>query len=78
MMDGLGVAANVITVVELSAKITSVCIQYSLEVKRAKADIERLGAEVDSLTKLLRRVEQLLKRPDKIQLAASQTLDDAL
>jgi hypothetical protein len=77
-MDGLGVAASVIAVVDLSAKIASVCIQYSLAVKHAKADIERLGAEVDSLTKLLRGVEQLLKRPDKTQLAASQTLDDAL
>jgi hypothetical protein len=71
MMDGLGVAANVIAVVELSAKITSVCIQYSLEVKRAKADIERLGGELNSLTKLLWDVGKLLKRPENTQLAAS-------
>jgi hypothetical protein len=77
-MDGLGVAANVIAVVELSAKIASLCIQYSLAVKRAKADIERLGAEVDSLTELLRGVEKLLKGPEKIQLGASQRLNDAL
>ena len=77
-MDGLGVAANVIAVIELSAKIASVCIQYSLAVKHAKAEIERLRGEVDSLTGLLQGVEELLKGPEKTQLAASQGLRDAI
>ena len=77
-MDGLGVAANVIAVIELSAKIASVCIQYFLAVKHSKAEIERLRGEVDSLTGLLQGVEELLKRPEKTQLAASQGLRDAI
>jgi hypothetical protein len=77
-MDGLGVAASLIGVVELSSKIASSCIQYSLAVKHAKADIKRLGVEVDSLNKLLREVEKLLKRPEKAQFAASQKLRGAL
>jgi hypothetical protein len=77
-MEGLGVAANIIAVVELSTKIVSVCIQYSSAVKYAKADIERLGAEVDRLTKLLRDVEKLLEGPEKAQLVASQRLYGAL
>jgi hypothetical protein len=32
-------------VIELSAKIASLCIQYSLAVKHDKAEIERLRAE---------------------------------
>jgi hypothetical protein len=77
-MDGLGVAANVIAVVELSAKIASLCVQYSLAVKHAKADIERLGEEVNSVTELLRGVQRLLQRPDNPQLSTSQKLCDAL
>lgn len=77
-MEGLGVAANVIAVVELSAKIASLCIQYSLAVKHAKADIERLGGEVNSVTELLRGVERLLQRLDDTQLSTSKKLRDAL
>jgi hypothetical protein len=77
-MEGLGVAANVIAVVELSAKIASLCVQYSRAVKHAKADIERLGREVNSITDLLRAVEGLLQRPDNTQLSASQKVHDAL
>ena len=77
-MEGLGVAANVIAVVELSAKIASLCVQYSLAVKHAKADIERLGREVNGVTDLLRAVEKLLQRPDNTQLSTSQKLHDAL
>jgi hypothetical protein len=77
-MEGLGVAANVIAVVELSAKIASLCVQYSLAVKHAKTDIERLGGEVNRVTDLLRAVEKLLQRPDNMQLSTSQKLHDAL
>ena len=71
-------AANFIAVVELSAKIASLCIQYSLIVKHAKADIKRLGGEVNSVTELLQGVERLLQRPDDTQLSTSKKLRDAL
>jgi hypothetical protein len=77
-MDGLGVVANVIAVVELSAKIASLCIQYSLAVKHAKADIERLGEKVNSVTDLLRAVEWQLQRPNNTQLSTSQKLHGVL
>ncbi|KAI9782331.1 MAG: hypothetical protein M1839_005204 [Geoglossum umbratile] len=77
-MEGVGAAASVIAVVELSAKIASLCVQYSLAVKHAKTDIERLRGEVHSVTDLLQRVEQLLQRPDNTQLSASQKLRAAL
>ena len=77
-MDGVGAAASVIAVVELSAKIALLCVQYSLNVKHAKTDIERLRGEVNSVTDLLRRVEQLLQGPDNTQLTTSQKLRDAL
>jgi hypothetical protein len=41
-MDGLSGAASIIAVVEISAKVVSLCVQYSVAVKDAKRDIERL------------------------------------
>ena len=59
-MAELGLVANVIAVVDLSAKIASICAQYSGDVKHAKADIERFKGEVDSVTNLLQHVKALL------------------
>lgn len=77
-MEGLGVAASVVAVVDLSAKIATLCVQYSIAVKHAKADIERLGGEVNGLTDLLRSVDGLLEKPDNNQLLNSQKLSDAV
>ncbi|EON69685.1 hypothetical protein W97_08945 [Coniosporium apollinis CBS 100218] len=77
-MEPLGVTANIIAIVDLSAKIASLCVQYPLAVKDAKNDIERLRGEVNSVTDVLRGVERLLYRPDSAQLSASQKLRDAL
>ena len=55
-MAELGLVANVMAVVDLSAKIASSCYQYSRDVKDAKADIERFKREMDSISKLLQRV----------------------
>jgi hypothetical protein len=41
-LEGLGLAANVIAVIDLSAKVISWCYQYSKDVKNARADIEQL------------------------------------
>jgi hypothetical protein len=42
IMDGLSGAASVIAVIDMSAKIVSLCFQYSMAVKDAKDDIERV------------------------------------
>ncbi|KAJ9656035.1 hypothetical protein H2201_008661 [Coniosporium apollinis] len=77
-LEVLGVTANIIAIVDLSAKIASLCVQYSLAVKDAKNDIERLRGEVNSVTDVLREVERLLQGPDSARLSASQKLRDAL
>lgn len=41
-MDGLSVAANVVAVVEVSAKVASLCAQYCSAVKKSKQDITRV------------------------------------
>src|SRR2546423_5385235 len=77
-MEPLGVAVNVINVVNLSAKIASLCIQYSRDVKNAKSDIESLQREVVSLSHTFQEVERLLHGPDSVRLSASQELRDAV
>ena len=77
-MAELGLLANVIAVVDLSAKIASICVQYSRDVKHAKVNIERFKREVDSVTNLLQDVTALLQGAGKTSLPTSTKLKDAL
>jgi hypothetical protein len=77
-MEGLGAAASVIAVVDLCAKVASLCFQYSLAVKDAKNDITRLQGEVKSLEDVLGEVKQLLDGPDGAKFSACQRLLEAL
>jgi hypothetical protein len=45
-MDAVGVAASIIGIVELAAKLASVCLEYSRAVKNAQEDINRLCIEL--------------------------------
>jgi conjugal transfer/entry exclusion protein len=73
-MEGLGGAASVITVIELSAKITSACVQYSRGVKHAAEDINQLQDEVKSLQDVLQNFKQLLDGLNRARLSAPQRL----
>jgi len=41
-MDGLSAGASVIAVIDISAKVATLCFQYSAAVKDAIKDIQRL------------------------------------
>jgi len=77
-MDGLGSAASVIAVIDLTAKVTSLCFQYFKEVKSAKSDIKRLCGELDTLKTTLHSTRQLFDGPNGAQLQTSQRLRDGL
>jgi hypothetical protein len=77
-MDGLSAAANVIAVVDISAKIASLCFQYSVAVKNAKEDIGRLQRKVNDIKDVLGEVQQLLGGRDKTRLSATNKLLDSL
>jgi hypothetical protein len=77
-MEGLGVAASVIAVVDLSAKVAQWCIQYSREVKDAKDDILRMHKEVQNLGNVASDVQHLITRPDRAELSTSEKLRDAI
>jgi hypothetical protein len=77
-MEGLGVAASVIAVVDLSAKIAKLCMQYPFEAKGAKRDILRLHNEVKDLGNMVRSVQRLIAGPDGAELSTSEKLLDAV
>ncbi|GJD05088.1 hypothetical protein ColKHC_13913 [Colletotrichum higginsianum] len=73
-MEGLGIAANVIAVVDLSAKIATICFQYSKDVKDAKNDIERVIRETTAFSKLANGVQDRLAGPHGATLSTSHIL----
>jgi septal ring factor EnvC (AmiA/AmiB activator) len=77
-MDGLSGAASVIAVVDISAKVASLCFQYSVEVKHAKGDIERLHRKVNDTKNVLEKLQQLLEKQDESQLSTTRKILDSL
>jgi hypothetical protein len=77
-MDVLSVAANIIAVVELSAKVASLCAQYCSSVKNAKEDITRLQGVVENLNDVFKDCHNLLDGPHGPKLESSQKLRNAL
>ncbi|KAF2738129.1 hypothetical protein EJ04DRAFT_429802 [Polyplosphaeria fusca] len=76
-MSGLSGAASVIAVVDISAKVASLCFQYSNEVKHAKEDIERLRRKVNDINNVLGELQRLLKQ-SKSQLSTTREMVDSL
>lgn len=74
MAEGLGVAASVIAVVELSAKVLSLCFEYSQGVKKAKDDVGRLQKEVAAFQDTIGEFKTLLEEPRGKELKTSQQL----
>ena len=78
MTEGLGVAASAIAVIELTAKVASLCLDYSNSVKGARDDIDRLRAETLKLQHASQSVKELLDGPHGARLQATQQLKTTL
>ena len=78
MAEGLGIAASAIAVIELSAKVASLCLQYSKDVQGARDDIARLQRTTTDLHNMSRSVKELLDGPHRERLKASRQLQDTL
>ncbi|KAH7190147.1 hypothetical protein DER44DRAFT_118087 [Fusarium oxysporum] len=74
MADALGVASSIIALVDLSAKVLSLCFQYSREVKNAKDDIERLRKEVAAFQATTEELKSLVEGSRGKELRASRQL----
>ena len=78
-MEGISGAASIIAVVDLSARVASLCFQYLVAVKDAKEDIKRLQGEVNSIKDVLGGVKQLLGGLDNnMRLLVTQKLSNSL
>lgn len=73
-MEALGIATNILAIIELSAKVASVCLQYSKGVKNARADIDRLFTEVNNLENVAKSFHELLESSHADKLKISQQL----
>ncbi|KAK4139040.1 uncharacterized protein C8A04DRAFT_16219, partial [Dichotomopilus funicola] len=71
-------AASVIAVVQLAAKVGSLCLEYSSAVKSARSDIERLKKHTDSLKATAEGAQKLLQGPHGARLGTSQKLRETL
>ncbi|EXK24528.1 hypothetical protein FOMG_18751 [Fusarium oxysporum f. sp. melonis 26406] len=78
MAEAVGLAASVIAIIDLSAKVATLCLQYSTAVGNAKADITRLQNRSDDLGVCLQGAQRLLRGPNNQALATSQKLIDSL
>lgn len=70
-MDGLLGAASVIAVIDVSTKVATLCFQYSVAVRDAEKDIERLQRHVRDIKEVLGEVKLLLDAQDKTLLSAT-------
>ncbi|KAK3333464.1 hypothetical protein B0T19DRAFT_354755 [Cercophora scortea] len=77
-MEGLGAAASIIAVVELAAKVASLCLEYSSAVKNARADIDRLRQQTNSLKTTVEGAQKLLQHPRTARLETLHKLRNAL
>jgi hypothetical protein len=77
-MDGLSAAASVTAIVEISAKIASLCFEYSIAVKDAKKDIDRLQRSVTDNLGVMEEVKQLFDKHDKTRLPTTHKLLSSL
>ena len=75
-MDGLSAAASVITVVQLSTQLLSLCEEYIKGVKNAKPDIERLIREISSFQHVLKSLRTIVEDPRASKLFAARTVLD--
>lgn len=78
MAEAVGLAASVIGIIDLSAKVAVLCLQYSTAVGHARADITRLRSRLDDLGTTLQGVQRLLDNRNHQALATSRKLADSL
>lgn len=77
-MEGLGLAANVAAVADLSAKVSTLIFQYSKEVLNARSEIKRLVEEVEALDGTFQRAKKLIEKTNGKDVTASRLQLDRL
>jgi hypothetical protein len=78
MASGFGEAASIFAVIQISDRIISLCGEYTLAVKNARRDVERLTNEVRAFLDVLKKVEKIAKGLDASKLLASEPVSGAI
>ena len=77
-MDGVSAAASIIAIIEISAKVAALCVQYSVAVKNAGSDVQRLQGKVEDIGTILGNLKQKLEGPDRVRLSVTGKLTESL
>ena len=78
IMDGLSGAASIIAVIDVSAKIISLCSKYLIAVRNSRKDIDRFQKKVTKIRDVFAQVKQLLNGHNKMLLLTTHNLSDSL
>ncbi|KAF9778546.1 hypothetical protein IL306_003655 [Fusarium sp. DS 682] len=78
MAEAVGLVASIIAIVELSAKVGKLCVQYSTAAGNARADIARLQSRLNDLNVCIEAAQRLVDDPNNPGLATSRSLIDSL
>ncbi|RYP61640.1 hypothetical protein DL771_010059 [Monosporascus sp. 5C6A] len=78
MAEAVGLAASVIAIIELSAKVANLCLEYSNAVRNARDDITCLRTRLEDLGTTLQGIQHLLDGRNNQELAMSRKLVDSL
>ena len=74
MAEALGLAASVITVVDLFVKVGVLCSVYCADLKAARRDARYILNEADKFTITLKDVDRLLAGPNSAKIEASENV----
>ena len=73
-MDGLSIATGIITLIDATHKVISICQNYKAAVRGANWELPRIIEEVESLRGVLRGLERLSNLAENGDLAAVNQL----
>src|SRR5277367_1866910 len=77
-MDPLSGAASVISVIQISDRILSLCEEYASAVRDAREDIRRLDSEVRALCDVMNCIDNMTQSPDATRLRASKSFAETI
>lgn len=78
MAEAIGLAASVIAIINLSAKIAKLCSDYSIAVGNARDDITRLQYQLGNLGECLQGARRLLNDSNNQPLETLRKLADSV
>lgn len=78
MAEIVGLAASIIAVIDLAAKVGVLCSRYCADIQSARRDVRYILNEADRLSVTLRDVERLLKGPNGTKFDASLNIRRAV